>query len=126
MGTRHSTYAAYGVHVPRDKYNGYVLTECERLDQVIKDAMLGGTDVGHLTAGRYDRNELFIVCSPPYKTDDPLTDIEIELGTHRSYPASWFDSEQRCEWDSLIRQVAAAAGYGDLGEPGWLVVPGEG
>jgi hypothetical protein len=125
MGIYRSTYVAYGVHVPGDKYEGSAWQEGERLDSVIYEAGLKETDVGHMTAGAYDRDELFIVCSPPYDRDDPTTHVQIELGSWRSYPASWFQSPERFRWDDLIDQVVTAAWYGDLGEPGWIVVPNE-
>lgn len=125
MGFDHSTSVAYGVHVPEDKWQDgtWAAGEGEFLDRVISGAGLKGTDVGWVDAGDYDRDMLFVVCSPPYDRDDELTHTSVELGTFRHYPASWFEGEQRARWDELIKQVCEAAGYGDLGEPGWIVCP---
>lgn len=125
MGFHHSTSVAYGVHVPGDKWRAgtWAAVEGEFLDGVIYETGLKGTGVGWMDAGDYDRDMLFVVCGPEYNSNDPLTHIEVKLGTFRSYPASWFEGEQRREWDALIRDVCEAAGYGDLGEPGWIVCP---
>lgn len=124
MGFDHSTYVGYGVHVPSDRYEGYADDESERIDAFLRSfSTPDHARVGHLTAGGYDRNELFIICGPKYDPKNPLTHSEVELGTHRKFPASWFLNYERREWDTYLRQVVSALGYGDLGEPGWLVIP---
>lgn len=126
MGFSHGTYVAYGVHVPQDKWHkdsGYAGAEGERIDGVIREVGLNGTDVGHMSAGSYDRDQLFLVCSPPYVHDKPETHVEIELGSFRVYRASWFSTSRCLTWNGYLKKVADAAGYGDLGEPGWIVVP---
>lgn len=117
MGYIHSSYAFYGVHVPSSQYKGYAPEEGERLDGVIKSvSTVGGPRVGHVSAGPYDDDMLFLCVVPDG------WDVEVELGAFRSF---------RCEkhqedlpgWDRALSRVAAAAGYRNLEEPGWIVVP---
>lgn len=114
MGMSHSTYHAYGVHVPESQYQtGHIQSEEEWLDAVINHTEgLDGSLLGHLSAGNYDRDQLFIVASKPDET------LEVELGSFMVLAE--VDTEGRAE---PIKALAEAAGYTGLSEPGWIVVP---
>lgn len=114
MGMEHSTYHAFGVHVPAEQYQtGHIQSECEWLDAVIKHTEgLDNRLLGHLSAGDYDRDQLFLVAS---ETDESL---EVSLGSFMVL--SEVDVTGRAE---AIKALAAAAGYTGLSEPGWIVVP---
>lgn len=117
MGYYHSTYHFFGAHVPAELFKGrHLWEEEERLDQVIKDAGLSGTGVGHLSAGSYDNDFLFLVVS------DKNESLETKLGAFSVDPAS--DPEPR-EWAALLIQTAQAAGYdlSGFGIIGWYTVP---
>ncbi len=114
MGFSHSTYHGFGVHVPADQYQtGHIQSECEWLDAVIKHTEgLDNRLLGHLSAGDYDRDQLFLIAS---ETDETL---EVELGSFMVLAE--VNTEGRAE---AIKALAEAAGYTGLSEPGWLVVP---
>jgi len=117
MAVYHSAYFGYGVHVPADRYmTQYQTDETDLLDRIIHEADTKGI-VGHLLAGNYDRDELFLLCS------DPGEHVEVALGNWRHVPRSTGRDPKLTEWDALLAKVIEAAGYGDLGEPGWIVVP---
>ena len=115
----HSTYHAFGVHVPEDKFvTMHAYQETEWLDGLINHTTaLRGTGVGHLSAGNYDRDMLFLVVVPEDES------CQVDLGEFKLSPAMPLDFEQIEEWTSLIQQLAELAGYGDLGTPGWLTIP---
>lgn len=114
MGFSHSTYHAYGVHVPADQYRtGYIQSECEWLDAVIRHT--DGLDnrlLGYLSAGDYDRDQLFLTASENGES------LEVKLGSF--LVLSEVDVTGRAE---AVKALAEAAGYKGLAEPGWLVIP---
>jgi len=114
MGFSHSTYHAFGVHVPRGQYQtGHLNSECEWVDAVIRHTEgLDNRLLGHLPAGDYDRDQLFLVASEPGEK------LQVELGSFRVL--SEVDVTGRAE---AIKALAEAAGYTITAEPGWLVVP---
>ncbi|ATN93746.1 hypothetical protein SEA_ABT2GRADUATEX2_6 [Streptomyces phage Abt2graduatex2] len=114
MGFDHSTYHGFGVHVPRDRYQtGHIQSECEWLDAVIKHTKgLPPGLLGHLSAGDYDRDELFLIASTRNET------LEVALGTFAVLAE--VDVTGRAD---ALKLLAEAAGYGELAEPGWLVIP---
>lgn len=118
MGYSTSTYMGYGVHVPAAQYDGYAWTESERLDNsgILRDPRLAA--VGHLTAGDYDRDELFLIASDK---DDKL---EVELGSFMVvHPHT--KAMQLPDWDQQLTRAWVAAGYNPaaMPEPGWIVTP---
>lgn len=114
MGFSHSTYHAFGTHVPREQYQtGHIQSEGEWLDAVINHTPgLAESGVGYLSAGDYDRDQLFLTASKPDET------LVLKLGSFRVL--SEVDVTGRAE---VIKALAAAAGYTGLSEPGWLVIP---
>ena len=114
MGFSHSTYHFYGVHVPEEKYQTeHQFREIDWLDAVIRHTPgLDGIRLGHITAGDYDADELFL-CAVPENAD-----VEVALGTW----AVATPESHRPEWDDQLKLLAEAAGYGDIGAPGWIVV----
>lgn len=117
MGIFHTTYFFYGVHVPREKYvTDRQYRETEFLDGVIRTIPDRRNILGHVTAGDYDSDELFLCASP--KDDD----IETELGTFKVVQ-SHTRAMEVTEWDRLLAQLIEKAGYEGLDEPGWIVVP---
>lgn len=113
MGFSHSTYAFVGVHVPRGQYEGDPGQEAERLDELINDIpALRKQGVGHVTAGDYDRDELFLCWVPDGQS------CEVKLG-------AWKAFGQQVPMNAFLafERLARAAGYTGLAEPAFLVVP---
>ncbi|MFJ4703166.1 hypothetical protein ACIP5N_33950 [Streptomyces sp. NPDC088768] len=110
MGYYHSTYFAYGVHIPTDSS---AWEEEERITEVLKPLKDRCPDVRTLSAGDYDRNMLFLVTES----------TEIDLGDYgRTSSAT---AEQHAAWDAQLAAAVEALGYGDrrLEAAGWLCVP---
>ena len=114
MSYYHSTYCAYGVHVPREQYHtGHIQSECVWLDAVISHTEgLDSRLLGYLSAGDYDRDQLFLTAREPGET------VEAKLGSFRVL--SEVNTEGRAE---ALKALAEVAGYSGLAEPGWLVIP---
>ncbi|WP_432164903.1 hypothetical protein [Streptomyces sp. bgisy031] len=113
MGYYHSAYFAYGIHIPVDS-QAAAWAEGERLDEELKNHKKRCPDVGHLSAGDYDRDRLFLVT----KSD------EIPLGQYGR--ASSATREQHANWDLQLAHAIQALGYGDradLEAPGWICIP---
>jgi hypothetical protein len=117
MGFSYGAYFVYGVHVPADRFpDRHVWAEAERLDGVIRELghLTNSFGLSHLTAGDYDRDMLFLCI------DIPGVDSEVSLGSFsRAMPTAAVPKV----WDDALKLLARAAGYGDLGEPAWTVVP---
>ena len=124
MGYSHSTYHFYGVHVPKDQYEtDHIGRETEWLDAVIGSvATPYDASLGHITAGNYDRDELFLVAGPRFDPNDESTHIEVRLGSWRRVDQARFQKDVAI-WDDLLSKVVSAAGYTGLDKPGWIVVP---
>lgn len=117
MGIFHAAYSFYGVHVPKDQQpSNHVWTEAERLDRLITAIGDDAKPVGHLTAGKYDRDELFLSVVP-----DGVHG-QVDLGEWRSYPSHAYATDIPY-WDRALALVIKAAGYEGLSDPGWMVVP---
>lgn len=110
MGFHHSTYFAYGIHVKTDTYPW---EEGERAEDVLKQHKATCPDVGHLSAGDYDRDMFFLVT----KCD------EVSLGKFEHVTPQTATAEQLADWDRQLIAAAMALGYADTSAPGWLVVP---
>ncbi|MFJ2909378.1 hypothetical protein ACIO8F_08070 [Streptomyces sp. NPDC087228] len=111
MGMYHSTYFAYGLHIPTD---AHPWEETDRIDTELAAVKNRCPDVGHLTAGGYDRDMLFLVTECD----------EISLGKYGR--ATTATAEQRADWDRQLANAVEHLGYGhirDLEAPGWLSVP---
>lgn len=123
MSTEITAYHFYGVHIPDDLIVGgaAVWEEAERLDEVIKDQGLGSrhgsVSVGHLSAGAYDRNELFLCMSLKGLSG------EVRIGEQRRA----VQLPDTRNWDLALRLVAESAGYdwAKLLPPCWMVVVDE-
>lgn len=122
MSTDHSTYFFYGVHVPKDRWTtAWASSEGGRLDKIIASLPVpSSVSLGHAGAGRYDRDMLFLVAD----RSDAETGITVELGQFRVVQTHT-SARDRVDWDEWLRKLAEAAGYGELDEPGWIVVPDE-
>lgn len=116
MGFSHATYAAFGVHIPREQYQagGEQYRETQWLDGVIRNDGMLSEVVGYLTVGDYDRDELFLVIR------EPDGGLEVELGTFRQPPLV-----APLDWTLRLLRLAKAAGYDEsrLTPPSWIVVP---
>lgn len=111
MGMYHSTYFAYGIHIAVDTP---AWQETQRIDEVLKGHKDRCPDVGHLEAGDYDRDMVFLVTACN----------EIRLGSYGR--ATEATAAQRAAWDLQLANAVQALGYGDrpdLPAPGWLCVP---
>jgi hypothetical protein len=92
--------------------------EAERLDTSGALRTGGTPDVGHLTAGDYDRDALFLIAS------DKDDELEVKLGSFiHVHPHT--KAHQLPVWDGQLKAAWAAAGYAldAFPEPGWIVVP---
>ncbi|WP_424862121.1 hypothetical protein [Streptomyces sp. MMS24-I29] len=111
MGFHHSTYFAYGLRIPTA---AHPWAETDRIDTALATVKFLCPDVGHLTAGAYDRDMLFLVTECD----------EVGLGTYGR--ATTATAEQRADWDRQLAQAVDHLGYGhirDLDAPGWICVP---
>jgi hypothetical protein len=111
MGYHHSTYFAYGIHIPVE---APAWKETDRIDKELAKLKELCPDVGHLAAGDYDRDMVFLV-----------TDCqEIDLGKYGR--ANLATADQCGEWDTQLAFAVHALGYSnlpDLQAPGWLCIP---
>ncbi|MFI0915226.1 hypothetical protein [Streptomyces abikoensis] len=108
MGMYHATYFAYGIHVTIDIH---AWEEAERIDaELPRDRC---PDVGHLSAGDYDCDMLFLVTKA----------TEVALGKFEHVTPNTTTAEQLADWNRQLAEAAAALGYGRITEPGWLIVP---
>ncbi|MFH9413991.1 hypothetical protein [Streptomyces rochei] len=113
MGYYHSTYFAYGIHIPLPDGTP-AWTETDRIDTELTKLKDRCPDVGHLEAGHYDADMVFLVT----KADT------IPLGQYGR--ASTATAEQRANWDLQLANAVHALGYSnipDLDAPGWICVP---
>lgn len=111
MGMYHSTYFAYGIHIPTGDRPAW--EESERADTELPKIKAGCPDVGHLSAGDYDRDMFFLVTKS----------TEVDLGGFEHVTPQTATPEQIAEWDRQLIAAAMALGYTDTSAPGWLVVP---
>lgn len=115
MGTSTSAYHFYGMHVPNAEWtDGWASGEGERVDKVVKLLGAEAASVGHLTAGDYDLDMLFLCI------DQTGVSIEVNLGTFRLVRGTELAA---VGWDTRLRRVAEAMGYVNVSEPGWITVP---
>lgn len=110
MGMYHSTYFAYGIHIPVD---GPAWKETDRIEQELPKHKEHCPDVGHLEAGNYDADMVFLV----------TTSQEISLGNYGH--ANLATAEQCGQWNTQLAFAVQALGYSglELAAPGWLCVP---
>jgi hypothetical protein len=101
MGYYTSAYLAYGVQIP-DK------DEAE-LDRGIP----GGTEVGHLRAGKYDDERTYLVTECE----------ESDLGEALEVTPQAATAEQYAAWDRDLRAAATALGVEQIRDPSWLLIP---
>lgn len=117
----YSAYAFFGIHVPRDQWeqpSGTVRAESDRLDLILSAARAKDDrlkDVGHLSAGGYDQDMLFLCASGKDQG------IEASLGTYRRF--SFPDVETARIWIEGLQVLALEAGYSGLEAPAWIAVP---
>ena len=119
MGATHGTYAFFGVHIPRGMYQagGNQTREIDWIEAVIdKTPRLNGQGLGYITAGEYDRDELFLTV----RAVDDTKSAEVELGTFRR-----LDLVTPYAWTALLGLLVREAGYPQdvVWAPGWIVVP---
>ncbi|QBZ73491.1 hypothetical protein SEA_MISCHIEF19_6 [Streptomyces phage Mischief19] len=122
MGFSHSTYYGYGVHVPTERFvaeHKHTWAETDRIDEGGLLSHPGTERIGHLSAGDYDRDMLFLVAS------DPGDEHEVKLGSFVTLQPHT-KAHSLPVWDEQLRVAWERCGYGpggDMPEPGWLVVP---
>lgn len=101
MGMYTSAYLAYGVRITD--------TDPDTLDRTIP----GGTEVGHLHAGGYDRDMTFLVTKC----------TEAELGSSVAFGPSVFTAAQYEQWNAELSAAVQAVGAEAEHEPAWLLIP---
>ncbi|MFI8872410.1 hypothetical protein [Streptomyces sp. NPDC055243] len=101
MGFFHSAYFAYGIEIPP--------TDEDTLDRGIP----GGTEVGHLHAGSYDRDKTFLVTKC----------TEADLGGYETVRPQDTTSDEYETWNTQLAAAAKALGVTPVDDPGWLVIP---
>lgn len=104
MGYFQSAFLAYGIQIP-DKAE-------EELDRAIH-GMANSGDVGHLRAGKYDREMTFLVTECKEADLGEACTVEPERATRDQYET----------WDRDLRAAAKALGVEDPPEPTWLLIP---
>lgn len=119
MGYSHGTYAGFGVHIPREQYQagGNQTREVDWLNGVVNAVPeLKGKGLYVLSAGDYDRDELFVMVREP--ADE--TAYEVPLGTFRR-----MNPVTPLAWTLLIFRLLKEAGYPQdvVWSPSWLVIP---
>lgn len=114
MGMYHSTYFAYGVHVPLSE-GKYAWAESEHIEAELPKHKDRCPDVGYLTAGNYDEDALFITTQCD----------EVELGEWKHVTPETVTPEQIAAWNYQLAYAVQALGYigRDVSAPGWLCVP---
>lgn len=110
MGFSRSTYFAYGARITTDQY---AWQEAEHIEAELPKYNAACPDVGHLTAGDYDADMVFLVTQSR----------EVELGEYEHVTPQTATPEQIADWDRQLIAAAMALGYEDMSAPGWLVVP---
>ncbi len=106
MGMYHSTYFAYGVHIPDMR------GDIEELLQTAR-ATIDAPDVGYLSAGNYDRDMTFLVTECE----------EVALGKFETVTPQVESAARYAEWNRQLQAAAAALGVKPLTGPAWIVVP---
>lgn len=115
MGMYHSTYFAYGVHIPLPD-DAPVWEESNRIDLMLQAHAEQCPDVGHLTAGPYDADFLFLTTKC----------AEVDLGKFERVTPESHDTEQLADWNRQLAHAVQALGYHDLpgiSAPGWICIP---
>lgn len=110
MGMYHSTYFAYGIHIPTDRP---AWEESERAETELAKIKGQCPDVGHLEAGDYDRDMFFLTTKC----------TSVDLGGYEHVTPQTATAEQYADWDRQLIGAAMALGYKDTSAPGWFVVP---
>ena len=110
MGYYHSTYFAYGIHIP---IKGAPWAESERADENLPALKDRCPDVGHLSAGDYDRDHFFLVTKC----------TEVDLGSFEHVTPNTASADQLADWNRQLAIAAEVLGYTNASEPGWFVVP---
>ncbi|MBM7088093.1 hypothetical protein JTP67_05905 [Streptomyces sp. S12] len=100
MGFYHSAFLAYGIQIPD--------MDEDTLDRGIP----GGSEVGHLRAGRYDAEDTFLVTKC----------TEAEIGTPVVVDPERATREQYETWSRDLRAAATALGVTDIPAPSWLLI----
>lgn len=115
MGFSTSAYHFYGVHVPKREWTEHWAgAEGERLDSVIAAVKDLAPDVGHITAGGFDTDMLFLTII------QPGVSRVVPLGEFRTVEHS---NARDLGWDAQLQFVVETMGYDLQGTPGWITVP---
>jgi len=114
MGMYHSTYFAYGVHVPPIE-GKYAWAEAEHVEAELPQHKEQSPDVGYLTAGDYDEDFLFLTTEC----------TEVDLGQWEHVTPQSHTPERLADWDRQLAAAVEALGYSDrdVSAPGWLCIP---
>lgn len=114
MGFSRSTYFGYGVHVQLVE-GRHAWAEAEHCEEQIPQHKAQIPDVGHLTAGDYDNDQLFLMTEC----------AEVEYGEWQHVTPQSHTAEQLAAWDRQLSDAVDLLGYGNraVSAPGWLCIP---
>ena len=121
MGYTTTAYAFYGVYIPREQWpygSRHLNDETGRIDAVLKANKGAVPDVGHLEAGKYDEDMLFLTADVT-----PGENLEVALGSFKRFEAA--NSVRLMELTGQLRKAALLLGYNVYGleSPGYISVP---
>lgn len=113
MGMYYEAYCAYGILVQRPGGVDFDMIESMDTGGTRENDLMRENNVGHLLAGNYDRDMLFLV------TDSH----SVDLGTY-----AIIDNESIRQFDyegnnQRLKNVVDALGLEILSGPGWILVP---
>lgn len=116
MGMETRAYHFYGVHIPKEQWGAeWAYIEGERLDPIIRSVRNDAPDVGYITAGGYDQDDMLFLC-----ISQPGVPISVPLGEFRIVTGPGLSRD--LGWDVQLLKVISQTNYVNL-KAGWITVP---
>jgi hypothetical protein len=117
MGIDYTTYAFYGVHIPKELWTERDAgSEADLVQALLEENSLSLADVGYMQAGSYDDDMLFLVAGGA---------TESELGSFGRFDLDM--GARRARFDGLLSLLVSAMGYdtSKLDPPSYISVVNE-